>query len=326
MEIPFKVDEIFAVKEQNFNELALKIFRFQASNNAVYGKYLAHVGVEIDRITSVEDIPFLPVEFFKTHEVLLDHLHAAEDRCFKSSSTTGLGQSCHYFHNSIWYDTSIALGFNCFYGDSGKWEILTTLPGYNENPYSSLIYMAEHLGVKHSDNFLENFQSLMNRLKQAPSNGKLRMVIGVSHALLDFAMEYPGDYSEVVFVETGGMKGRRREITRNELHQILTSGFEVKHVHSEYGMSELFSQAYSDGGGLYRCPPWMKVLTREMDDPFKLCKIGITGGVNVIDLANIESCCFIATSDIGKRHPNGTFEILGRFDHSEVRGCNVLVS
>jgi len=326
MEIPFKVDEIFAVKEQNFNELALKIFRFQASNNAVYGKYLAHVGADVAGISRVEDIPFLPVEFFKTHTVVLDDLQVDSHTCFKSSSTSGSGLSCHYYQDTRWYDSSITLGFTHFYGHAEKWEILTALPGYDENPYSSLMYMAEYLGVKKSDSFLQNYQALANRLSQPKSKGRSRMVIGVSHALLDFARAFPAHYSDVVFLETGGMKGRKTEITRNELHQILTSRLEVDDVHSEYGMSELFSQAYSDGRGLYRCPPWMRVLTREMDDPFKLSEVGTMGGVNVIDLANIESCCFIATSDIGKRHPNGTFEILGRFDHSDIRGCNVLVS
>jgi hypothetical protein len=325
MKLPFKVDDIISVKEHKFNELALKIFRYQARFCPVYRTYLDHLNKDIESIVRIQDIPYLPVDFFKTHKIIHEGLQTEGDKCFKSSSTTQTGQSHHYYQDLSWYEHSMLSGFKKFYGDPKDWEILALLPGYNENPHASLIWMAKELMGDNQQFYLDDFDNLRMQLDLLATSSKKVMLLGVSHALLDFAEDFPGNYNHVVFVETGGMKGRKKEITRNELHQILIQAFEVDSIHSEYGMTELFSQAYSQGNGSFRCPPWMKIRIREMDDAFQEAEVGVLGGINIIDLANLESCCFIATGDVGKMKHDGTFEVLGRFDHSDVRGCNVLI-
>lgn len=323
MNLPVTLDELFSVKEHNFNELALKIFRYQARENTVYRSFLNHLSVDADAVQTIEEIPFLPIEFFKSHQVISGSWTAKDALSFRSSSTTGKGQSFHYYRNLELYDVSIKRGFEFAFGESADWEILTLLPGYHLNPFASLSYMVKVLGVRPEDAYIDDLPGLADRLLS--TTAKKRMLIGVTHALVDFAQSFDVHCPDLTILETGGMKGRRRELTRSELHEQLQEAFGVKQIGSEYGMTELFSQAYSTGHGRYQTPPWMQVFIRELEDPFSPEDNGRSGGINVIDLANLDSCAFIATSDIGRCHSVDTFEVLGRTDHSDVRGCNVLI-
>ena len=319
---------IFAISNaQEFDELALKIFNYQVQNCQIYSDFVKNLGIRTDQVKSVLDIPFLPIEFFKTHKILSGN--SKIETTFSSSGTTGSVQSKHYVTDTLLYQKSYLKAFKTFYGVIQDYAILALLPSYQERADSSLIYMVDDL-IKHSKNnqsgyFLDNHHELKERLLKLKASKTRTLLIGVTYALLDFAESHTLEFPELIVMETGGMKGKRKEMIREELHEILCTGFGVPFIHSEYGMTELLSQAYSKGAGIFHCPPWMQVSVRDINDPLQLLKSGQTGGINVIDLANLNSCSFIATQDLGKLLQDGTFEILGRFDNSDIRGCNLLV-
>jgi hypothetical protein len=322
-------EQVFSISnEQQFAEIALQVFRFQAQNCTVYREFITNLKVDPDAVISIDQIPFLPISFFKSHEIL-----SSADKVqitFSSSGTTGTINSKHLVTNLRWYEESFRKAFEIYYGDIKDYCILALLPSYLEREGSSLIYMAEDL-VKRSDNpesgfYLYNHDDLFRQLKKQQQNKKPTLLIGVTFALLDFVEHYPIDFPELIVMETGGMKGRRKEMIREELHEALCKGFGVDAIHSEYGMTELLSQAYSKGHGIFNCPPWIKVTTRDTNDPISNLDNDKTGGINVIDLANINSCSFIATQDLGRVYNDGSFEVLGRFDNSDIRGCNLLIA
>nr|WP_129716744.1 acyl transferase [Pedobacter sp. SYP-B3415] len=310
-----------------FETQCLAIFRRQASGCAVYREYISHLGINPAAIVRSDDIPFLPIGFFKTHEI--KSADAAAAIVFTSSGTTGMVQSRHPVTDLSWYKQSYLQAFRRFYGDPGDFCILALLPAYLEREGSSLIYMADDLLKKSrhplSGYFLHNHTELAAALQELKLSGQKTILLGVTYALLDFIEIYPTDFPDLIVMETGGMKGRRKEMVREELHETLCAGFGVQEIHSEYGMTELLSQAYSPGQGRFFCPPWMKIRLRDTNDPLSPVQSGKTGGINVIDLANINSCSFIATQDLGRLYPDGSFEVLGRFDHADIRGCNLLV-
>jgi phenylacetate-coenzyme A ligase PaaK-like adenylate-forming protein len=311
-----------------FNELALDIFKYQAVNNITYKEYINALGIIPVSVKSTEEIPFLPVSFFKSH-----HLMTGEDppeTFFESSGTTGTTTSRHYISDLSIYKESFISGFKHFYGEPSGYFFAALLPSYKERENSSLIYMMNNLiqNSKFPDSGFFNNDSLklIKTLEKIKEDGRKGILLGVSFALLDLAEKYAPDLSGLIVIETGGMKGRRKEITRQELHSVLKSGFNVKTIHSEYGMTELLSQAWSKGAGLFYCPQWMKVVIRDPQDPLTVFdKPGSSGGINIIDLANINSCSFLSVNDLGKLHEDGGFEVLGRFDDSDIRGCNLLV-
>ncbi len=321
-------DRIFKINSSiEFNETCLEVFSHQARHCAVYRQYLSLLGIQPENITQIADIPFLPIELFKSHRILSSEQQ--EQIVFSSSGTTGSVQSKHYVADIAVYEQSFRNAFEQFYGLPEDLVILALLPSYSEREGSSLIYMVDDLirqsGHPSSGYFLYNHDELYHTLLALQTDSTKTLLIGVTYALLDFAAKYTIDFPELIVMETGGMKGRRRELIREEVHDLLRQGFNVPSIHSEYGMTELLSQAYSAGGGRFHCPPWMKVSIRDTNDPFTLLPIGQTGAINIIDLANIHSCAFIATQDLGKIHPDGSFEVLGRFDQSDIRGCNLLV-
>lgn len=322
-------EQVFSItKEEQFNETALQVFRFQAENNAVYRQFVRGLNIDSANINSVEQIPFLPVEFFKAHNVV--SVDAEPQITFTSSGTTGMITSSHHVSDVSWYEESFRRAFELFYGDIKQYTVLALLPAYLEREGSSLIYMAQDMitqsGNADSGFYLYNHEDLHQTLLKQQSANKPTILIGVTFALLDFVDNYKLNFPDLIVMETGGMKGRRKEMIREELHATLCAGFGVQHIHSEYGMTELLSQAYSKGEGIFNCPPWMRIITRDTNDPLSLVGVGKTGGVNIIDLANINSCSFIATQDLGKIYPDGSFEILGRFDNSDIRGCNLLIA
>ena len=309
---------------QQFNELCIEIFHFQYAHTAVYKLFVDSLGIRPKTVKNVEQIPFMPIEFFRDHTV-----YAKENTpeiVFTSSGTTGMSFSRHPVADASVYEASFNTAFRLFYGDPAEYRIFALLPSYLERSGSSLIYMAQNLinQSRHSQSgfYLQHTGELIHYLNQSEEK---TILLGVSFALLDLAETGAVQNPDLIVMETGGMKGRRKEIIREELHEVLKNGFGVDKIHSEYGMTELLSQAYSDGDGIYKSPPWMKVLIRDTNDPLSLIGDGKTGGINVIDLANLYSCSFIATQDLGKSHPNGTFEVLGRFDTSDIRGCNLMV-
>lgn len=314
--------------EQSFNEFALEIFRYQAKEVAVYAQFLDLLKVHPHAIKDYKAIPFLPIEMFKYHRIIPPQLH--EEVTFRSSGTTGENRSSHYVHSTELYRKLSAEAFRRIYGEPKEWTFLALLPSYLERNDSSLIYMVKQfmdISPDRQHGFFQNDPiALRLQLHACKERGEKVMLLGVSFALLDLAeMGYPIGES-VVVMETGGMKGRREELTREELHQRLKIAFGKDQINSEYGMTELLSQAYSKSNGFFQTPPWMKVIIREVNDPFSYCKTGRTGGINIIDLGNAFSCSFIATQDLGRVHSDMTFEVLGRYDHSEVRGCNLLVT
>ncbi len=320
-------EEIFSIQNPlEFEEVALKVFRYQAENNGVYADFLRFLGVNLEGINSIERIPFLPIRFFKSHDVVSGK--NSPEKIFKSSGTTGTQTSRHLVLDLRFYRESLEHSFRRFYGDFEGHTIFALLPSYLEREGSSLIDMVEFWLEKSGNGgfYLYNHDALYRDLIQSESEGKKAILIGVSFALLDFVENYSMQLKNTIVMETGGMKGRKEEITREELHKILKKGFGVEEIHSEYGMTELLSQAYSKGNCRFETPDWMRVLIRDTEDPLSFLSNGKTGGINVIDLANLNSCSFIATDDLGKVHPDGLFEILGRFDHSDVRGCNLMVS
>jgi phenylacetate-coenzyme A ligase PaaK-like adenylate-forming protein len=312
-----------------FKNNCLEIFRYQYHSNLVYKKFCDFLGTKPEHINETEQIPFLPVEIFRTHQVRCGQGEA--ERIFVSSGTTGQAVSKHYVNDLSVYEASLTRCFELVYGHISDYCILALLPSYLQREGSSLVYMAQKLMDRssHADNgfYLYEHKKLAETIEKLISKRQKTILIGVSFALLDFSEEYPIPLPEnFIVMETGGMKGRRREMVREELHEILCSRFQTPAIHSEYGMTELLSQAYSIGKGLFRTPPWMKILILDINDPFRYLPAGKTGAINIIDLANIHSCAFIATQDLGRIKDDEAFEVLGRFDHSDVRGCNLMVS
>jgi len=319
---------VLAVRgEEDFNATALALFRLQAEHNPVYRRYISLLGVDPGRVTRPEEIPFLPVSFFKRHRVSVTE--GPYEEVFTSSTTTGGEPSKHYVPDLSLYRESFLKAFRLFYGDPAEYCFLALLPSYLEREGSSLVYMTEHLirlsGHPSSGFYLYDHDKLFHTLQELAREGRKVLLFGVSFALLDFAEEYALPAMDLTVMETGGMKGRRREPVREEMHAFLQERFRVAAIHSEYGMTELLSQAYSQGGGLFRTPPWMRVLVRDSYDPFAYLPAGRTGGLNIIDLANVYSCAFLETQDLGRLLPDGAFTVEGRFDNSEMRGCNLMV-
>ncbi len=319
---------IFDIRSENeFLIQALRIFKFQYTNNSVYRTFCEYLNVDPNTVKSIKQIPFLPIEFFKSKSVVSSP--ELEEIIFTSSGTTGNETSKHFVTDLSLYEKSYLRAFKQFYGNIEDYCVLALLPSYLERTGSSLIYMVEDLIAKSnhpkSGFFLNEYAQLYQLLLKLQKTDTKILIIGVSFALLEFTEQYQLSLKNTIVMETGGMKGRRKEIVRQELHQLLSAGFGVNEIHSEYGMTELLSQGYSKGNGIFDCPTWMKILVRDTEDPLTYQKTGKTGGVNVIDLANINSCSFIATQDLGKINDDGTFEIIGRFDNSDIRGCNLMV-
>ena len=306
-----------------FEERALRLFKAQAQDCLPYRRYLNLVGIGMDSVQSIEDIPFLPIQFFKEHAIISEGLSQATT--FSSSGTSGMERSQHLVADLSLYEHSFRTAFEQFYGAVENYRILALLPSYLEREGSSLIYMCDDLIQKsrhpQSGFYLHNLHELAEVLKEDTPT----ILLGVTYALLDLAEMGPFQLQSTFVVETGGMKGKRKELLKEELHQVLTKAFGVEKIHSEYGMTELLSQAYSKGGGLFETPHWMRVLARDLADPLSKVRHGKTGGLNIIDLANVHSCAFIATQDLGRVYANHTFEVLGRFEQSDIRGCNLLV-
>lgn len=321
-----EIHKIFDIKRDDFVASALEIFHFQARENPVYRSYLEELRIKTGDISSLEQIPFLPIGFFKTHIVQTTGFETA--MYFESSGTTGSVNSRHYIKDPALYESSFIKNFESVYGPLSECCILGLLPSYLERGHSSLVYMVDrfiHLsGNPRSGFYLHDHEQLMNVIEEQERNKSKTLLIGVTYALLDLAEKHSLDLKNTMIMETGGMKGRRKEMIRAEVHEILQNAFGVPQIHSEYGMTELLSQAYSVSEGIFQCPPWMKVMVRDEEDPFLLDTKG-TGILNIIDLANIYSSSFIATDDAGRLNSDGSFEVIGRIDNSDIRGCSLLV-
>lgn len=308
--------------------MALQLFNYQAQYNEVYNAYLNALSVTPSSVVSIRDIPFLPISLFKSHEVKTGHFAPAE--VFTSSGTTGNSVSRHFIEDVSLYHRACSNAFERAYGPVKDYCVLALLPSYLDRDGSSLIYMAQRMIEKSTDTdsgfYLNNLAELFNLLQKKINEGKKTLLLGVSFALLDFVESYqlPAN-NNLVVMETGGMKGRRKEMIRAELHALLTPGFGVPLIHSEYGMTELMSQAYSKGQGRFHPPPWVQIWVRQTDDPFSYAIEGKTGGINIIDLANVDSCAFLETQDLGRIYPDASFEVMGRFDNADIRGCNLMV-
>lgn len=310
-----------------FEETALEVFNFQFKNNKVYRSFCDLLYKHPSDVKTIKDIPFLPIHFFKSRKVVCKN--ALAEAVFTSSGTTSSVVSKHYVSNLKIYEASFTKCFSKFYGAIENYIILALLPSYLEREGSSLIYMVNNLITQSkspdSGFYLDNLSALKSKLVELDKGNKKVLLIGVSFALLDLVELDTFSLKNTIVIETGGMKGRRKELIRSELHSILKKGFGVETIHSEYGMTELLSQGYSKGDGIFNCPSWMKVLTRDTEDPLTLHKSNKAGGINIIDLANINSCAFIATQDLGRVYDDNSFEVIGRFDHSDIRGCNLMV-
>ena len=320
--------DIFSIGSQKeFEKITLKVFRHQYEHNQVYQDFCSLLKKDKTNVKSLEEIPFLPIQFFKSHAVLSSSKPIQET--FTSSGTSGMVSSKHLVTDLSLYEQSFRKAFSQFYGNSEDYVILALLPSYLEREGSSLIYMVNDLieSSNHPESgfYLHNYDEFVQQLIKIDSSGQNVLLIGVTYALLDVVEKQTFQLKNTIIMETGGMKGKRKEIIREELHEILGNGFGVSAIHSEYGMTELLSQAYSLGNGIFECPPWMQILIRDTEDALTYVDFGKTGGINVIDLANINSCSFIATEDLGKKNPNHSFEVLGRFDSSDIRGCNLMV-
>lgn len=319
--------QLYSVNEHNFEDIALQLFRLQARNNPVYKSFITHLGIQADKIHSLTAIPFLPIRFFKTFEIRTGDW--AAETVFGSSGTTGSTTSRHLVKDLGFYQRHSLRNFERFFGPITDYHFLALLPSYLERKDSSLVAMIDHLikksGSPHSGFYLNNIENLLHDLEKLKSGSRKVILWGVSFALLDLAEQFHPDLSHCLIFETGGMKGRRREMIRAELHNTLMSGFNVSKVYSEYGMTELLSQAYSEGGEHFFCPPWLSIMGRDPSDPLRKGLLNETSGINVIDLANWNSVAFIETEDLGKIDRKGGFEVLGRMDNSDVRGCNLLV-
>lgn len=313
--------------EEDFLNVALETFRFQAKNNIIYKEFIRLLNIAVSDVKRLEQIPFLPIQFFKTHKII--STNASVKEIFYSSGTTGMQLSKHFVTDINLYKTSYTKGFSSFYGAISNYTILALLPNYLERKGSSLVFMIDDLikktGKQESGFYLNNIDELAQKLRYLDQKGEKILLIGVSFALLDLIEKHQFQLKNTIVMETGGMKGRRKEIIRQELHQLLKKGFGVRQIHSEYGMTELLSQAYSLGNGTFKTPKWMKIIIRDTEDALSILPENKTGGINLIDLANRNSCSFLATQDLGKKLENNTFEILGRFDNSDIRGCNLMV-
>jgi phenylacetate-coenzyme A ligase PaaK-like adenylate-forming protein len=313
----------------NFLQKALELFRFQYTHNVIYKRFVDALNCDTTKVNAIDQIPFLPISFFKQFEIMTT---AFEPQViFESSGTTGMVNSRHLVKEVKLYEESFMNAFEQFYGPVEDYCILGLLPSYLERSSSSLVYMVQRMieisGHPLSGFYLYNFEELFQTLQQLKAKGQKTLLIGVTYALLDFSEAFPIALSKTIIMETGGMKGRKKEMLRTEVHDQLKKAFGVTQIHSEYGMTELLSQAYSSQGGLFHTPPWMKIVLREEDDPLTIItttKKQVSGAINIIDLANIYSCCFIATDDIGRLHSDGSFEVLGRMDNSDIRGCSLL--
>lgn len=310
-----------------FTNTALQVFKHQFVNNKVYRSFCDLLYIHPSDVHSIEKIPFLPIEFFKKREILSSK--EAIQQVFTSSGTTGSATSKHLVTDLSWYEKSYQKCFEYFYGNIEEYVVLALLPNYLERTGSSLIYMVDDF-IKRSKSseggfYLNDYDKLAEKLLNLHQNKQKVLLIGVSFALLDLVERHQFSLKNTIIMETGGMKGRRKELIRAELHQLLMDGFGVDKIHSEYGMTELLSQGYSNKDGIFNCPPWMKILTRDTEDPLSVQNNQKSGGINIIDLANYNSCSFIATQDLGKVYTNGSFEIIGRFDNSDIRGCNLMV-
>ena len=320
--------DLFSISNQKqFEKIALKTFRYQYENNLVYQEFCDLLHTNVQKVKTLQQIPFLPIQFFKSHTVVSNN--EAPQAIFTSSGTTGMTTSQHLVTDVSLYEESYRRGFSQFYGNIENYVVLALLPSYLEREGSSLIYMVEDLiqlsNQPESGFYLNNHDELIEKLIELDSQGQNVILIGVTYALLDLIEKRKFQLQNTIIMETGGMKGKRKEMIREELHQQLCAGFGVASIHSEYGMTELLSQAYSLGEGIFECPSWMQILIRDTEDALSYITNGKTGGINVIDLANHNSCSFIATQDLGKKYANGTFEVLGRFDNSDIRGCNLMV-
>ena len=320
-------DRIFEVSPSTFDEVALEVYNFQFEQVEIYRRFCESLKRTPTAVKQVADIPFLPIEFFKSYEVIKQGAKAV--KVFESSGTSGSIPSKHYVADTAIYERSFLNGFKRFYGEPEEFTILALLPSYIERGNSSLIYMADKLirlsGKKESGFFLNEFEKLHDILLKLKAWKEKVILLGVTFALLDFAELFNTDFKDLIVMETGGMKGKRDELTREEVHERLCAAFGVSEIHSEYGMTELLSQGYSKGNGIFETVPWMKVLTRDVYDPLRFQEPGKAGAVNVIDLANLFSCAFIATKDLAIVNATGSFEILGRMDNAEIRGCNLMV-
>jgi phenylacetate-coenzyme A ligase PaaK-like adenylate-forming protein len=318
--------DIFTIKNlYGFEQKALEVFQYQATHNPIYKSFIEHLGIAPIKVDRVAQIPFLPIAFFKQHEV---RIPGKVEQLFTSSGTTGMQTSKHLVHDVSVYQESYRTAFNLFYGDISQYTLLALLPSYAEREGSSLIYMIDDLlqqAQAGSGYYLHNHKELFETLETLKKLGKPTILLGVTYALLDFVEQFTIQFPELIVMETGGMKGKRKELIREELHEQLCQGFGVANIHSEYGMTELLSQAYSKGQGVFSCPPWMQVCIRDINDPLTQIAPGKSGGINIIDLANVHSCSFIATQDLGKLSGPNQFEVLGRFDASDIRGCNLLI-
>lgn len=319
--------KIFTITDTDFPAAALAIFQFQARHNPVYRDFIQALAIDPLSVTNVAAIPFLPIGFFKTH--IVSTTEFSPQKIFQSSGTTQSINSRHFVKDLSIYEESFLSGFKQFYGDPSEWCIIGLLPSYLERNNSSLVHMVNELITQSGDEtsgfYLNEFEKLAGVLQQLNTSGKKTLLIGVTFALLDFAEAYPQTLEGIVVMETGGMKGRKEEMVRQEVHEHLKTAWMLDTIHSEYGMTELLSQAYSQGDGIFDTPPWMKVLLREDDDPLSI-KLRGRGLINVIDLANIYSCSFIATDDVGKLYDDGKFEVLGRRDNSDLRGCSLMAA
>jgi len=320
-------NKIFTISSpEEFNTLALEVFQFQYKNVKVYREFCDLLKTSPTSINQAKDIPFLPISFFKSHQIIAEH--TISEKVFTSSGTTGNTTSKHLVANLSLYEESFTKAFKHFFGTIEEITILALLPSYLEQGSSSLVYMVDELikqsNSPHSGFYLHNTSDLIAKLEFLEQTNQKTILLGVSYALLDLIEEKQFQLKNTFIMETGGMKGRRKEMIKEELHALLKKGFGVNEIYSEYGMTELLSQGYSKGNGIFSCPPWMKIFTRDTEDAQTYIS-GKTGGINVIDLANLYSCSFIATQDLGKNYKDGSFEILGRFDDSDIRGCNLMV-
>ncbi len=321
-------ERLFNTNQANFESFALEVFRWQVSENPLYRKFVSHLPIDPPDVKRLEDIPFIPVDFFKDHDIRTGDWR--ESLTFFSSGTTGSIQSKHRLDDPDFYRHNTRRIFESFYGPLARFHIVALLPSYLEREGSSLVFMADDFIKQsqstHSGFFLRDDDSLLRTLDLLTKVDGKKLLLGVTFALTDLAERHQLDLSDFIVMETGGMKGRRREATRQEVHQLLREKLRVGVIHSEYGMTEMMSQAYSLGGGRFSPPPWLRVLIRDVNDPFTLVEEKKTGGVNILDLANLHSCCFLETKDLGRKTGNGEeFEVLGRFDNSDLRGCNLLI-
>jgi hypothetical protein len=328
-------DKIFGVDESAFEPMALEIFRYQYENSTIYRLYVDTLGIDHKLVKYLHQVPFLPIRFFKSHHVVSGNFQA--ETVFESSGTTQTIASRHYIKDLNIYRKSFTGGFEQFYGSINNWCVIGLLPSYLERNHSSLVVMVNEM-IKKSNHpksgfYLYEFDKLAKVLQELEQQKQPVLLVGVTFALLDFAAAHPMPLKETVIMETGGMKGRKRELTRAEVHEALREAFGIEKIHAEYGMTEMLSQAYSKGNGIFHCQPWMRIAVREEDDPLKVImpwminetKGNVTGVINVIDLANIHSCSFIATDDMGRLYNNGAFEVLGRVDNSDMRGCSLMM-